>query len=82
MARSSAEPAGDLPRFVPINEAAAYAGVEPSTLRDWARRGLLPAYRIGPRLLQVNLDDVDALRRPLPTAKSKSTTPRSRRPDK
>jgi excisionase family DNA binding protein len=55
-------------RYVPLADAATYAGVPPGTVRDWIRRGILPAYRIGPRLLQVNLDDIDDLRRPVATA--------------
>jgi hypothetical protein len=58
------------PRFVPFNEAVAYAHVPPGTMRDWIRRGVLPAYRIGPRLLQVDLNDIDALRRRLPTGRA------------
>jgi excisionase family DNA binding protein len=57
------------PRYVPFGEAVAYANVSAGTMRDWIRRGLLPAYRIGPRLLQIDLNDVDQLRRPVPTVK-------------
>jgi excisionase family DNA binding protein len=55
------------PRYVSIAEAVAYAGVPNKTLRDWIRRGLLPGYRIGPRLLQVDLNDIDRMRRRIPT---------------
>lgn len=38
-----------------------------STLRDWIARGLLPAYRFGPRQLRVDLNDLDGLIRRVPT---------------
>lgn len=55
------------PRWVYLPEAAQYANVPYRTMRDWIKDGLLPAYRIGPRLIQVDLHDVDALRRRIPT---------------
>jgi hypothetical protein len=54
------------PRFVPLADAARYASAPVSTMRDWIRRGLLPAYRIGPRLLQIDLNDTDRMRRRVP----------------
>jgi excisionase family DNA binding protein len=57
------------PRYVSFNEAVEYAGVPPGTLRDWIRRGVLPGYRMGPRLLQVDLNDLDRLRRRVPAAR-------------
>jgi excisionase family DNA binding protein len=56
------------PRFVSFKEACDYAGIPKGTMRDWVRRGLLPAYRIGPRLLQIDLNDIDRMRRRVPTA--------------
>ena len=56
------------PRYALFGEAVDYANVPPGTMRDWIRRGLLPAYRIGPRLLQIDLNDIDRLRRRVPTA--------------
>ncbi len=56
------------PRYVVFNEAVAYAGVPKKTMRDWISKGILPAYRIGPRLLQIDLNDIDRLRRRVPTA--------------
>ena len=51
-------------RLMGIAEAAEYANVHPSTLRRRIADGQLPAYRVGPKLLKVDLDDVEALIRP------------------
>jgi excisionase family DNA binding protein len=56
------------PRFALFNDACDYAVVPPGTMRDWIRRGVIPAYRIGPRLLQIDLNDIDRLRRRVPAA--------------
>jgi len=53
------------PRWSNIQRAAAYAGVGAGTLRSWIRSGLLPGYRVGPRRIQVNLNDLDAIRQPV-----------------
>jgi hypothetical protein len=37
-------------------------------MRDWIAKGLLPAYRLGPRQIQVDLNDIDALRTRIPAA--------------
>jgi excisionase family DNA binding protein len=64
------------PRWALFPEAVAYAAVSANTMRDWIRDGRLPAYRIGPRLLQVDLDDVDALRRRVPTVEPRGRADR------
>jgi excisionase family DNA binding protein len=57
------------PRWATLKAASEYAGGVPvRTLRDWIAKGLLPAYKIGPRQVQVDLNDVDALRVRIPTA--------------
>ena len=55
-------------RLAPLNDAAAYAGVHPRTLRRRIADGALTGYRMGPRLIRVDLDELDALLRPIPAA--------------
>jgi excisionase family DNA binding protein len=62
------------PRVVSLADAASYAGVPTGTLRHYIRTGQLPVYRFGPRLIQVNLDDVDAFRQPIAAAQSAAKT--------
>jgi excisionase family DNA binding protein len=50
-------------------EAAEYANVHPSTLRRRIADGQLPAYRVGPKLLKVDIEDVEALIRPVPVTR-------------
>lgn len=47
--------------LVSLKAAAEYADVHPITLRRWISAGRLPAYRVGPRLLKVDLHEVDAM---------------------
>lgn len=49
-------------------EAAAYAHVSPRTIRRRVADGTLTGYRFGPRLIRVDLDELEALLRPIPTA--------------
>jgi excisionase family DNA binding protein len=44
-------------RYLTTTEAAAIAGVQPGTIRDWIQRGVLPERRAG-RLLRVRLRDL------------------------
>ena len=46
-------------------ESAAYMGVNESTIRRWIKKGLLPAERVGPRLLRIKPVDLDALKQPI-----------------
>ncbi len=57
------------PRWASLLEAGEYAAVPHRTVRDWIKRGWLPGYRIGPRQIQVDLNDVDKLRRRIPSAR-------------
>ena len=51
-----------------IAAAAEHAGLSPKTIRRYIAAGRLAAYRVGPRLIRVDLAEVDALLRPIPTA--------------
>jgi excisionase family DNA binding protein len=53
-------------RFVPIKEAEEKYSVNWYTLRRWIREGKITGYRIGDRLIRVDLDEIDALMKPLP----------------
>jgi excisionase family DNA binding protein len=52
--------------FASISDIAARYGVSQRTVRRWIARGLIEAYRVGPRLLRVDPDEVDALLRKIP----------------
>jgi excisionase family DNA binding protein len=52
---------------VGIAEAATYADVSTRTIRRWIAAGLIPGYRIGPRLIKVDLSDLDQLGHRIPT---------------
>ena len=52
------------PRWATIAEAAEYSHVPEATLRRWIAEERLPADRVGPRKLQVDLNEVDKLRTP------------------
>ena len=54
-------------RLVSINQAAEYANVHPITVRRWVSASRLPAFRIGPRLLKIDMADLEAMLRPVPT---------------
>lgn len=53
-------------RLASLNDAAAYAHVNPRTIRRRIADGSLPAYRVGLKLIRVDLDDVDQLLTPIP----------------
>lgn len=44
---------------VSVKDAAAYYGVDPSTVRRWISQGLLSAERVGPKLLRVELAELE-----------------------
>lgn len=54
-------------RWSTMTETADYLGVSPRSLRAYISQGLIPAYRLGPRMVRLNLDEVDAAFREIPT---------------
>ena len=54
-------------RLVSIGQASEYADVSSKTIRRWIAAGRVPGYRMGPRLLKVDLNELDAMLRPIST---------------
>lgn len=48
------------PRCVSMAGGADYGGVSKRMLRDLINSGVIPAYRFGPKLVRVDLNDIDA----------------------
>lgn len=51
-----------------IGDAADHVDVSPRTIRRWIAAGRLPGYRVGPRLVKVDISELDAVVRRIPTA--------------
>lgn len=58
------------PRWGSITEAADYAGSCNRTIRRRIADGSLTGYRMGPRLIRVDLNELDAMLQPIPTGGS------------
>lgn len=59
----------DARRLVSLAMAAGHADVSTRTLRRYIAQGRLTGYRVGPRLLKVDLNEVEQLARRIPTAR-------------
>ncbi len=57
-------------RLASITEAAEYVGCSKDTIRRMIVGGDLPGYRLGSKLLRVDLDDLDAALHPVGIAAS------------
>ena len=55
-------------RLVPLDDAAEYVSCNERTIRRYIAAGRLTGYRVGPRLIRVDLDELEAMLRPIPTA--------------
>jgi excisionase family DNA binding protein len=55
-------------RLISLAVAATYADVSVRTLRRYISQGRLTGYRIGPRLIKVDLNELSQLTRPIRTA--------------
>lgn len=54
-------------RLSSIAVAAEYAACSPKTIRRQIATGRLTGYRLGKRMIRVDLDELDAIMRPIPT---------------
>jgi excisionase family DNA binding protein len=70
VAHSAVRPKQSRPsrRLVPLEQAGEYAACSVKTIRRRIADGTLTGYRFGPRALRVDLDELDAALRPIPTA--------------
>ena len=48
-------------KLLSVEEAADYLGLHPNTVWNWVRRGHMTAYKLGPRLVRVQLSDLQAM---------------------
>lgn len=48
--------------------AAEHLGLSVKTIRRWVAQGRIQGYRVGTRLIRVDLDELEQLARPIPTA--------------
>lgn len=55
-------------RWAPPSTAAEYLQVSPKTLRRMIAAGEVSAYRLRSRAIRLDLDELDQLLRPIPTA--------------
>lgn len=54
-------------RLESVENAAHYLGVSTKTIRRYIAAGRVTGYRTGPRLIRVDLNELDAMLRPIPT---------------
>jgi excisionase family DNA binding protein len=57
----------EAPRWATLNEACTYTGFTKTTLKRWIKNGDITAVRFGPKRIQVDLNELDALRVPINT---------------
>lgn len=68
VSNTTRKPAPTPRRLESIATSAEYVGCNPRTIRRYIAAGKLTGYRMGPRLIRVDLGELDAILRPIPTA--------------
>lgn len=63
-------------RLTSIAAAAEFADLSTRTIRRYVAEGRLVGYRVGPRLIKIDLNELDALARPVPAAEQTVGAPR------
>ncbi len=49
----------------PLKDGAEHAQVSTKTIRNWIKAGRITGYRKGPKLIEVDLDEIDRIIRPV-----------------
>lgn len=57
-------------RLASIEAGSEYIDVSARTLRRWISIGRITGYRVGPRLVRVDLNELDGLVRPIPAGET------------
>ena len=57
--------------YVNVNQAADYFGVSSDNVRDLIAEGILPAYRMGKRLIRIRISDLEKVFHLIPSAATK-----------
>jgi excisionase family DNA binding protein len=65
MATSAQRPPANGRRYASVREAAEYTGLCTRTIRRYIAAGRITGHRLGPKLIQVDLNEVDRLVLPL-----------------
>ena len=53
------------PKLIGLQESADRCNVDPRTIRRWIAAGRINAYRVGPRLIKVDVEELDKVLRPV-----------------
>ncbi len=61
-------PEAPSPRWASVRDTAAYLNVGERTVTDKVAKGEIPAYKFGPKLVRIDLNDVDAMMTPITSA--------------
>jgi excisionase family DNA binding protein len=56
-------------RLTSITDGAEYANVCRRTVYNWIKEGRITGYRAGPKLIKVDLDELDKLIKPIPAGR-------------
>lgn len=58
-------------RLVSVNDAAALLAVNQRTIRRWISESRLTGYKVGDRLIRVDIREVERLARPIPAGEAR-----------
>lgn len=57
--RTAAPPVDPPAQLLTLDDAALAAGVHRETIRRWIAKGVVPAYRVGPRLVRIDARELE-----------------------